>query len=227
MIKIIIFDFDGVISESVNIKTMAFAEMYKDYGDEVVKQVVAHHLSHGGVSRYEKFRIYHEELLGIEVSEKKILELAKIFSDLVLNKVVKAPYVKGAYEFITKYYNKYEMFIASATPDNEIKKIIKEKKLSKYFKQIFGSPKKKNSIVKEIISKNKYLSKNILYIGDAIEDYNAAVNNNNNFIARIYPENKEIFNNIDCRKVHDLRNFNTIIINDFIESAHEANSVGE
>ena len=115
---IYVFDFDGVISESVNIKTMAFAEMYKDYGDEVVKQVIAHHLSHGGVSRYEKFRIYHEEFLGIEVSEKGILELAKIFSDLVLNKVVKAPYVKGAYEFITKYYDKYEMFIASATPDD-------------------------------------------------------------------------------------------------------------
>ena len=70
MIRTIIFDFDGVISESVNIKTIAFAEMYKDYGDEVVKQVIAHHLSHGGVSRYEKFRIYHEEFLGIEVSEK-------------------------------------------------------------------------------------------------------------------------------------------------------------
>ena len=217
MIRTIIFDFDGVISESVNIKTMAFAEMYKNYGDEVVKQVIAHHLSHGGVPRYEKFRIYHEEFLGIEISEKKILELAKIFSDLVLNKVIKAPYVKGVYEFITKYYNKYEMFIASATPDDEIKKIVNKKKISKYFKEIFGSPQKKNSIVKEIISKYKCISKDILYIGDALEDYNAAMKNNGNFIARIYPDNKEIFNNIACRKVHDLRNFNSIILNDFIE----------
>ena len=217
MIKTIIFDFDGVISESVNIKTIAFAEMYKDYGDEVVKQVIAHHLSHGGVSRYEKFRIYHEQFLGIEVSGQGILESAKIFSDLVLNKIVKAPYVKGAYEFITKYYDKYEMFIASATPDDEIKKIVKKKYLSKYFKEIFGSPQKKNSIVKEIISINKFISKDILYIGDAIEDYNAAMNNNNNFFARIYPENKEIFNNIDCRKIDDLRNLNSIIVNDFIE----------
>ena len=62
-----------------------------------------------------------------------------------------------------------------------------------------------------------FISKNILYIGDAIEDYNAAMKNNNNFVARIYPENKEIFNNIDCRKIHDLRNLNSIIVNDFIE----------
>ena len=52
----------------------------------------------------------------------------------------------------------------------------------------------------------------IVLIGDAIGDYNAAMNNNNHFIARIYPENKEIFNNIDCIKINNLRKLYSIII---------------
>jgi beta-phosphoglucomutase-like phosphatase (HAD superfamily) len=35
MIKAIIFDFDGVILNSVNIKTLAFEEMYSKYGNLV------------------------------------------------------------------------------------------------------------------------------------------------------------------------------------------------
>ena len=58
-IKAIIFDYDGVIAESVNVKTEAFAEMYKPYGESILKKVVSHHEANGGISRFEKFRIYH------------------------------------------------------------------------------------------------------------------------------------------------------------------------
>ncbi|MBK6632552.1 MAG: hypothetical protein IPG33_16790 [Betaproteobacteria bacterium] len=56
----IVFDFDGVLAESVDVKTRAFASLYETYGADVVKQVVAWHLAHGGVSRYEKFRHFHQ-----------------------------------------------------------------------------------------------------------------------------------------------------------------------
>ncbi len=35
----IIFDFDGVIVESGDIKTQAFAELYRSYGEHVVTEV--------------------------------------------------------------------------------------------------------------------------------------------------------------------------------------------
>ena len=59
MIKGIIFDFDGVIAQSVEVKTEAFADMYKEYGKAVVNKVVQHHEDNGGMSRFEKFRLYH------------------------------------------------------------------------------------------------------------------------------------------------------------------------
>ena len=47
MTEALIFDFDGVILESVETKTRAFAELYKDKGPDVVDKVVRHHLAHG------------------------------------------------------------------------------------------------------------------------------------------------------------------------------------
>ena len=48
----IIFDFDGVLVESVDVKTRAFCDMYSKYGEEIVEKVKEYHLSHGGISRF-------------------------------------------------------------------------------------------------------------------------------------------------------------------------------
>jgi beta-phosphoglucomutase-like phosphatase (HAD superfamily) len=46
-IKAVIFDYDGIISESLNVKTDAFAEMYRPYGIEVEHKVIKYHEVHG------------------------------------------------------------------------------------------------------------------------------------------------------------------------------------
>ena len=60
MLKGIIFDFDGVIAKSVQVKTDAFVKLYKQYGSNFVKKVVEHHEANGGMSRYEKIKFYHK-----------------------------------------------------------------------------------------------------------------------------------------------------------------------
>ena len=59
MIKAIIFDFDGVIAESVDIKTEAFAELYKYYGDEVVKKAIKH--QEDAVELADKMQTWHKK----------------------------------------------------------------------------------------------------------------------------------------------------------------------
>ena len=73
-IKAIIFDFDGVISESVNVKTKTFAKLYLKYGKEISEKVVDHHLLNGGISRFVKFQLYHEKFLGIKLNNQQIKE---------------------------------------------------------------------------------------------------------------------------------------------------------
>ena len=65
MIKGIIFDFDGVIVDSVGIKSDAFAHLYNSYGTQIENKVVEHHEKNGGLSREEKIKYYHKNFLNL------------------------------------------------------------------------------------------------------------------------------------------------------------------
>ena len=62
MLKGIIFDFDGVVAESVQVKTDAFAYLYASHGKKIVSKVTEHHELNGGMSRFEKIKYYHKFL---------------------------------------------------------------------------------------------------------------------------------------------------------------------
>ena len=212
--KLILFDFDGVLVESVDIKTKAFAQLFESEGKAIVEKVVDYHLKNAGVSRFEKIKYIYKNMLIRDLSEKTFDGLCLQFSHLVVDEVVSAPYVEGAKEFLDDYANKYSCFVASATPQDEIEAIIKRRQMQGCFKGIYGSPKKKGDIVREILAAytlehnempfNSALSpQSFVYVGDALSDYQAAKDNSIRFIARITGNE---FENIDCMKMRDLVN---------------------
>jgi phosphoglycolate phosphatase-like HAD superfamily hydrolase len=182
--KAIIFDFDGVISESLDVKTEAFAEMYRPYGKEIEEKVRKHHESNGGISRFEKFRIYQEDYLGKEVNDTIIDRLANKFSELVMDKVIHAPYVTDADTFIRNHHEDYDFFISTGTPEQEIKVILERKGLNTFFKEVHGSPEKKPEHVKGIMDRHGYKTSEVVFIGDAPTDIEAARINGITFIGR-------------------------------------------
>ena len=115
MIRGIAFDFDGVLVESVDVKTKAYARLFEEYGEGVVLRVVDYHLTNGGISRFVKFRIIYSEILNKPLSEKKFQSLCDEFSNIVVNEVVAAPWVEGAREFLENNKNRYLFFIVSGT----------------------------------------------------------------------------------------------------------------
>ena len=174
MNKGIIFDFDGVICDSVNVKTDAFATMYKAYGVEVVAKVIRHHHEHGGISRYEKFRYYHKEFLGVDLTDEEVMIMGNKFSSIALQKVIDSPYLPGVLNFIKKSQQNSDLFICTGTPETEIRIILDKKGLTKYFKGIYGAPKNKADIIQEIIHTYRFSNKELEFYGDAMTDYNAA-----------------------------------------------------
>jgi phosphoglycolate phosphatase-like HAD superfamily hydrolase len=174
----IFFDFDGVILDSVDIKTKAFAKMFRPFGSKTESEVIAYHLANKGVSRYEKFKYYYENILKREISEKELDNLGKKFSDLVLKGVIDSPFIEGALETLNKLYiRKIPAYLVSGTPRNEINHIVTEKGISHYFKEVHGTPRYKDEIIKDILAHNEYQPNKCLFIGDAMSDYNAAKKN--------------------------------------------------
>jgi phosphoglycolate phosphatase-like HAD superfamily hydrolase len=184
MIKNIIFDFDGVILDSVPIKTEAYRVLFKDYEDILVEELIKYHEINGGISRYEKIKYFFNKLLNQEISKKSILKLANDYSSLTKEELSKSKYlIEDTISFIKRNYQNYNLHIASGADEGDLKDICNSLDISKYFLSINGSPIIKSVIIKEIINTHKYCYKETILIGDSINDYNAAKLNNISFYA--------------------------------------------
>jgi HAD superfamily hydrolase (TIGR01549 family) len=174
MIRALIFDFDGVILDSVDIKTRAFARLFETHGEDVVREVVEHHLAHGGVSRFRKFRHIHEHILRRTLSEAESEQLGERFNGLVFEEVVKAAWIPGAPEFLREHSARYRCFVASGTPQEELVRIVELRDLTPHFAGVFGSPPTKEEIARRILAENALTPGEVIFIGDAMTDHDAA-----------------------------------------------------
>jgi len=212
-IKAIFYDFDGVIKESTQIKTEAFYALYLPYGEVIAQKAKSHHILHGGISRFEKFKHYHKAFLNIDLKPSQINDLATEFSKIVLQKVIESDYVIGAKESIEKLSKTYLQFIVTGTPQNEIEIILDQLGITRFFDGIFGSPDDKIKISAYLLKTQKLKPNEVVFIGDATTDYNAAKHYNFPFILRSHPENESIFENKNIIKTKDLTNLSILIEN--------------
>lgn len=210
MIKAVIFDFDGVLVESLDIKEVAFARLFESEGETVVSSVIEYHRAHGGVSRYDKFRYFYREILKRELSEVRFQELCSRFSELVLEEVVKCPFVPGATEFLNAFAHTLPCYITSATPESELSEILLRRGMTGFFRRVFGAPTSKADAVSAILAETGFMRHEAVYVGDALADYEAAKTNGVNFIARCVQENY-MFNAVDCPKLADLTQLHAML----------------
>ena len=209
MTRAIIFDFDGVILDSVEIKTRAFARLFEEHGPEVSRQVVEHHLAHGGVSRFRKFAHIYEHILHRPMPEGESERLGEKFSALVFDEVTKAAWIPGAPEFLQQHHGRCLFFIASGTPQDELERIVRLRDLEKYFTGVFGSPATKDEIIRRIMTRYDLNAPEVMFVGDAMTDYQAAQAGKVSFIG-IAPEDSAAFP-AGTRTMADLRNLADIL----------------
>ena len=199
--KAIIFDFDGVILDSVNIKTLAFEAIYLPHGREIAEKVKAHHLLNGGISRFKKFRYYHQNFLGIELTDAQVDRMAEEFSELVFQKVSEAAFIKGAASFLEAHHDSRKCFIATGTPQNEIEQIVAIRNLGNYFVSVHGSPTSKEDIIEEIMTTHELSMNDVIFVGDAMTDYHAAEAKNLTFVGvanknTLFPTGTKLINDL-------------------------------
>ena len=206
-LQAILFDFDGVLCECMDVKTEAFIELFKPYGENIVKKVVKHHIENGGISRYHKIRHYFGEFLGKKISEEEVNKIAEQFSKLVVEKVIASDYVKGAKEFLEKYYKKIDLFVVSGAPQEELDLVVNERDMRKYFKGVYGTPTVKPIHFKRNISENSYDINKVIYVGDSLSDMKNAQEVKVPFLGRITKANQGFFPD----NIPTINNFNEIL----------------
>jgi len=182
LIKSIIFDFDGVIVNSTKIKDQAFKKIVEIYPKQNQLKFINFHKKNLGISRVLKFKYLYKTILKKSFSKKDIDKLSDKFQKIVYKKIIKLKVSNGLKKFIKYNSKKYDLYISSGTPENELKKIMSIKKIDKNFKNIYGSPSTKSQHIKKIIKNDNIKNDNIIFVGDGLSDYKAARVNKIKFI---------------------------------------------
>lgn len=189
--KFLFWDFDGVIKDSVEVKTNAFKSLFKDFDPDLVNQIAEHHENNTGISRFEKIPIYLD-WVGVKVNKDIVEKYMSHFSNLVMKDVVKSPWIPGVQKYLKKNKKDKSFFLVTATPKDEIEMILKKLLIHDYFIEIVGAPIKKTSAIKSIIRDYNISSKDACMIGDSDSDMEAAVNNKIDFFLKKTILNKSL-----------------------------------
>ena len=189
----VLLDFDGVIKDSVEIKSNAFMRLFDPFGQDVVIKVRNHHEENGGMSRYEKLPLYLR-WAGEEPSDNLVKEYSKRFSKFVKQNVIDSEWVPGILDFFGKNFDKNTFFLVTATPQFEIEEILLSLNIRNFFKEVIGAPTKKTDAIQMLLEKYFIAPESSAMIGDSISDYQAAKENGVLFILRSTNLNKNLQN---------------------------------
>ena len=191
-IKNIIFDFDGVIINSMDVRANGIKDIFSHYDKNLVDKFIEYYRYNAGLSKFIKIKYFYNEILGKDISEERIDEYSNKLSIIMKKKLIsKEVLIEDTCKFIKNNYEKFNFHIASGSEESELIFLCDKLEISKYFKSIKGAPIHKNDLVKNIIDKNNYNRKETILIGDSINDFDAAKINNIGFVGYNNPQLQE------------------------------------
>lgn len=173
-LQAIIFDFDGVIVQSVETKTQAFAEIYRNEDPDKAAASVEYHHSHGGVNRRDKFRYFERSIFGRPGEDTAIDTLSLRFTELVHDAVIRFPFVDGAVEVLQAAQGHLPLHLVSETQQVELEGSVNQRELRPLFKQVIGAPTSKYDAFNVIIESEAYEPAKAMAIGDSVTEFHAA-----------------------------------------------------
>lgn len=201
----VFLDFDGVIKETLEVKSRAFTLLFPDSNQQILGKIQTHHHANAGVSRFEKIPLYMS-WAGIRCSEEAIAAYHLKFKETVVGQVLDAAWVAGVVDFLACNHNRKKLFIVSATPQEEIRSICEQLKISNYFAGVFGSPSSKYDIIQNVLLLEQEKTE-VVMIGDSWSDYFAATRAGIGFVLRKTPYNHDICAKTELR-IEDFRGLN-------------------
>ena len=190
-IKALCFDFDGVLVDSTRLKTEAYVHFYSDRDPALIESIRDYCDYNSGLSHQIKFLHIQNVMLREPLTTDQLETLCTRFREIVLARVLQAPLIHGTRECLEACRSQYTCFVASGTPHDEINQICQQRDLRRYFAGIGGSPTTKTTWLRQILDKLGLAPEQIVMIGDAPLDLEAARTTGTQFIGiGVRPESR-------------------------------------
>ena len=199
--KIMVFDFDGVIIDSTEVKVDEYRNLFSQFtkNETTLNEIINIYRNSAGIPRETTFKKVFKEVLDKTISNQEVKNLSSDFSKQIFRRLETLEPLKGFLKYLAihKEINKH---ILSGAPNSDIFYLMKKLNLSKYFKSIKGGPLNKKNELINIMNLEKVKAKDIVYFGDQKNDHIAAKSAGVGFIGINAGSNLEI---IKCKKFSD------------------------
>lgn len=169
-----VFDCDGVLLDSNRVKTDAFRDAVAEEASDLVEQFITYHQTHGGVSRYEKFRHFFTEIAPAEDPDAAVAAALSRYADVVRRALGVCPTIPGVIDCLDALAARgVPMYVVSGGDQTELCEVFAARGLDGYFRRICGSPTPKRDHM-EALAAADCLVPPVIYFGDARLDLELA-----------------------------------------------------
>jgi phosphoglycolate phosphatase-like HAD superfamily hydrolase len=172
-LKLLIFDFDGVIVDSNAIKDEGFRRAFSKF-PEWFDALWAYHKANPAVPRSAKFTRLATEFLKLPDPAPFIQAEVDEYTRYTRGRIIECPWIRGAQRLLEELYRSVPLYLVSATPHDELERIVAARGLSPYFRKIYGNPQVKAETLRQILVDENVQPGECLFVGDSLSDLRSA-----------------------------------------------------
>jgi len=181
--KTLVFDCDGVVLNSNQLKIKAYHDVAIKFGASQVQAqaLVEHHVEFGGISRYSKFEYFLREIMKQVITAQAMQTLLDSFTEEVKRLLMDCEVSSDLMNFRGANPSAKWMII-SGGDQAELREIFKQRGIDQLFDAgIYGRPDHKDAILAREIDVGNII-KPALFIGDSRYDHQASTNAGLDFV---------------------------------------------
>ena len=176
----VVFDFDGTLVDSNEIKRRGFDHAFAEYPDRM-EEIRSYCYGSNHTIRGEKFRHVAKMILGLEYTPELDERFHKRYADFTTESVVAAPEIPGAAAFVRNLARLHPSLLSS-TPTAILVDILQRRGWADLFEIVQGAPVNKLAWLKGLQAVVRCEPRQVVFFGDTDEDARSAAESGCTFV---------------------------------------------
>lgn len=182
-LAVLIFDCDGVLLDSNDMKSECFRRTLLAHGCSVsaAERFIEFQRANFGKSRYWLFEAFASWELACS-PRVDVQALLRTYTGELGDRYLTCSATDGMEEVIEGLARTFPLHIVSGSDEDELRMVMGARGYARWFQTILGSPRSKPDNLRRIIAANDVPSSDMWFVGDAEADFRAAQETGTNFI---------------------------------------------